>query len=380
MSATEYRIAVPDADLDDLRRRLRGTRWPEAETVQGWDQGVPREYARELVDYWASDYDWRRCEAQLNSWPQVLVEVEGHRIHCIHRRSSRSDARPLVLTHGWPSSMLEFRHLIDGLAEPDSPDVPAFHVVVPSLPGYGFSSKPSATGTTVERIAELWVALMSSLGYDSFLAHGGDWGSLVTTALGQRHGRHCEAIHLTMPLVEPDPETLSHPNAQERSAIAAAEFFQRWESGYMKLQATRPQTLGYALADSPVGQLCWIVEKCFYWTDCEREGRRHPEHALDRDDILDTVSLYWLTNSGASSARLYWESALSPNFDPVRAATGCSMFPKEVLRASERWVRKRFLKLEYWNELPRGGHFPALEVPELLLEEIRRWSSAIAES
>ena len=273
--------------------------------------------------------------------------------------------------------MLEFRHLIDRLTQPTDwggQAEDAFHVVVPSLPGYGFSGKPRNPGTGVQKIAELWIALMARLGHERFLAHGGDWGSLVIQAIATTPGTPCAGIHITLPVVAPDPETLDNPLPEELQALEAFNFYQEWDSGYSKQQSTRPQTLGYGLADSPTGQLAWIVEKYAQWCDCERNGVRHPENAVARDDLLDTAMMYWLTNAGASSARLYWESFNSPDMGEVTLPTGISLFPNEIMRSSERWARKKFLDLVYFNDkIEAGGHFAALEVPETLAGELWRW-------
>lgn len=375
----EFRASFAAEAVDDLRRRLDSTRWPDAETTADWSQGLPLAYTRELADYWRRDYDFSRVTTLLNGWPQQRVELEldgqTHHIHCLHRRSSQPDARPLLITHGWPGSVLEFYKVIDALAEPaahGAVNVPAFHVIAPTLPGYGFSSKPLRAGVSVEAIADLWDALMQELAYERYFAQGGDWGSVVTCALAQRHAPRCGGIHLNMVLAPPDPDTFGELTAAEEQSLARLDNHVRRESSYAQQQATRPQTLGYALADSPVGQLAWIVEKFWAWTDCERKGERHPEHALSRDEILDQVSLYWLTNSAASSARLYWESYQNPNVEAVNVPMGGTLSPKDIFPTSERWARKRFTDLRYWNELPQGGHFAALEQPDVFIEELRR--------
>lgn len=374
-SLTPFRVDIPQQQLDALRARLADTRWPEAETCEGWDQGLPLDYARELADYWQHGYDWRRCEALLNQWPQFRTRLQGLDIHFIHRPSPEPGALPLILTHGWPGSVLEFRKVIDALADPRShggDPADAFHVVVPSLPGYGFSGKPGRSGIGVETIGHMWGELMARLGYSRYVAQGGDWGSMVTQGMALTQREHCAGIHITMPIVSPAADSLQDLTAAEQSALQSMEYYQHWGSGYSKQQSTRPQTLGYALADSPVGQMAWVVEKYFEWTDCERDGRRHPEHAVSRDELLDTVMLYWLTNSGASSARLYWESFHKPDLSTVELPTACSIFPREIFRSSRRWVEQRFTNLIYWNELDRGGHFAALEQPELFAQEVRQ--------
>ena len=377
-SPREFTVAVSDEAIADLRQRLAGTRWPEAETCTGWEQGVPLAYTRDLAEYWRCEYDWRRLEGELNARDQYLVDLEvdgkDHTIHFIHQRSPHADARPLLLTHGWPGSVLEFFKVIDALVDPvahGGSAGDAFHLVIPSLPGYGFSSKPASTGTTVEHIADLWDALMDTLGYDRYFAQGGDWGSVVTAAIGLRHRPRCAGINLNMIIAPPDPDTLAEPTAVEQAALAAMENYAQYDSAYARIQSTRPQTLAYALADSPTGQLAWITEKFWSWTDCERDGVRHPENAITRDEILDFVSLYWFSNSAGSSARLYWESFDTPNMDPMDVPMGGSLFPHDIFMASERWAKQRFRGLCYWNELTRGGHFAALEQPELFAGEMR---------
>ena len=369
-----FTVNVPDSELQALRQRLLQTRWPDRETVQGWEQGVPLDYARELARYWAEDYDWRRFEALLNSWPQFTTEIDGIDIHFIHRRSPEAGALPLVLSHGWPSSVAEFRKVIDKLADPVAHGgraEDAFHVVVPSLPGYGFSGKPTGSGTSVEKIGRMWGQLMARLGYQRYVAQGGDWGSMITQSMGQSETDHCAGIHVTMPIVAPDPDTLGDLTDFEQGALDAMTYYSQSDSGYSRQQSTRPQTLGYALADSPVGQMAWIVEKYHSWMDCERDGVKHPEHVLGRDELLDTVSIYWLSNSAASSARLYWESFGSPNLDPIAMPVGCSIFPGEIFRSSRRWAEQRFSQLIHWNQLERGGHFAAQEVPDVFVTELR---------
>lgn len=374
---TPFQPTVDSDLLDDLRRRLANTRYPDEETVEDWSQGVPLVYIRELVDYWRDDYDGQRVADCLNQWPNFTTMIGDQSIHFIHQRSRHSRATPLLLTHGWPGSVLEFRHVIDRLTDPTQfggSAEDAFHVVVPALPGYGFSGKPRVPGTGIAAIGALWIDLMARLGYSHFVAHGGDWGSLVTQAIAQAPNTPCQGIHITLPVVAPDPETLDAPLPEEVHAMEVFDFYQNWDSGYSKQQSTRPQTLGYGLADSPVGQLAWIVEKYAQWTDCERLGVRHPEHAINRDELLDTVMMYWLTNAGASSARLYWESFNSPDMSPVNLPVGISLFPNELFRTSRRWAEKRFLNLMYFNDkIERGGHFAALEVPDTLTQELRVW-------
>ncbi len=369
-AVTPFRISATDDQLDDLQRRLRATRWPDPETPDDWSQGIPLAYMQELVSYWAGKYDWRAREAALNRFEQFRTTIDGLGIHFIHVRSPHENALPIVITHGWPGSIVEFHKVIEPLTNPtahggEAED--AFHVVCPSLPGYGFSDKPTQPGWGVERIADAWAQLMPRIGYPSYVAQGGDWGAMVTTMIGLRDARHCRGIHLNMPIAPPDPETMSELTEREQQALASMQHYQEWDSGYSKQQSTRPQTLGYGLVDSPAGQAAWILEKFWSWMDCDG----HPENALSRDELLDNVMMYWLPATGASSARLYWESFSQVSMDPVTVPTGCSIFPKEIFRTSRRWAEKRFTNLVYWNEPERGGHFAAFEQPEVFVSEIR---------
>ena len=364
-----FEVAVPDVALADLKERLARTRWPERETVADWDQGVPLAYAQELAAYWREEYDWRRIEERLNALPNYLADVDGLDIHFLHIPSNSPAARPLILTHGWPGSVLEFLDVIDALSAD-------YHLVIPSLPGYGFSGKPAASGWSVERIAAGWDALMRALGYDRYFAQGGDWGSAVTCAIGMNHAGHCAGIHVNMVVGAPPPDLMSDLTATEKAYLARFGWYQAKDSGYSTQQATRPQTLGYALTDSPVGQMAWVVEKFHGWTDCGHNtgGQSvggHPENALSRDAMLDTVSLYWFTASAASSARLYWHSFRNFAAGEIDVPTGCSLFPNEIMRLSRRWAERRYRNIVYWNEVDRGGHFAAWEQPELFAAEVR---------
>ena len=374
---TPFRIEVPQDALGDLRERLGRTRWPEAETVDDWSQGVPLSYLRELCRHWAEDYDWRATERRLNLLPQFRTEVDGLGIHFLHVRSPHPDAFPVLLTHGWPGSVVEFLKVVGPLTDPtahggDAAD--AFHLVIPSLPGYGFSDRPTQPGWGVERIAGAWARLMARLGHRRYGAQGGDWGTSVSTSIAQQDPEHVAGIHLTPPLAPPDPATLDDLTDRERAALASLEHAAEWESGYSQEHATRPQTIGYALVDSPAALCAWIVEKLWAWTD--HDGQL--ETVLTRDQLLDNVMLYWLPGTGASSARLYWESIRQVNrwisgpvTDTVAVPTGCSIFPKELQRPSRRWAERRFLDIRWWNELDKGGHFAAFEQPELFVNEVR---------
>ena len=366
-----FEIHVPDSVLSDLSERLARTRWPEAETVSDWSQGIPLAYVQELCEYWREGYDWRAVEARINAMPQFVTAIDGVAIHFLHVRSPQEDARPLVLTHGWPGSIVEFLKVIGPLSDPtahggDAAD--AFHLVIPTIPGYGFSGKPTSTGWGVQRVAHAWAELMARLGYASYFAQGGDWGAGITVAIGLQDVEHCAGIHTNMPTVGPDRDTMDDLTEQEQDAIKAQQFYQDWDSGYSKQQSTRPQTLGYGLTDSPAGQAAWIVEKFYQWTDCQG----HPENVLSRDELLDNVMMYWINACGASSARLYWESfGRGGGGGDITVPSGVSMFPKEIFRASKRWVERRFKDLRYYNTLDRGGHFAAFEQPELFVGELR---------
>jgi epoxide hydrolase len=355
-----FTIDIAQAQLDDLKERLARTRFPDKEIVDDWDQGIPLAYVRELVDHWQHRYDWRRCEAALNDLPNFLVEIDGLDIHFIHVRSTNPAARPILITHGWPGSVLEFINVIAPLSED-------YHLILPSLPGYAFSGKPDEPGWDVPRIARAWNALMVALGYDRYFAQGGDWGSAVTSAIGEQNLGNCAGIHINTVAGMPPADMMTDLTDFEKAALARIQWYRDKDTGYSIQQATRPQTLGYGLADSPVGQMAWIMEKMHGWTDCNG----HPETVLSRDHMLDNVMLYWLTNSAASSARLYWHSFRSFAAGEIHVPTGCSLFPMELMRLSRRWAEGRYRNIVYWNELPRGGHFAAMEQPELFVAELR---------
>ena len=372
---TEFRVEISETEIADLRRRLAATRWPDAETTGDWNQGIPLAYMQSICDYWANDYDMQRLAQRLNRWPQFRTEIDGLNIHFLHARSPHPDALPLLITHGWPGSVVEFLKVIEPLTDPTrhgGKASDAFHVVCPSLPGYGFSGKPQQTGWNPARIGRAWGQLMQRLGYDKYVAQGGDWGSFVTTCMAQSETAHCLGIHINMPIIMPDAEMMKDITPQEQKAMADMQNYMEWDSGYMKQQSTRPQTLGYGLADSPAGQAAWILEKFWAWTDCGEGEARHPENALSRDELLDNVMLYWLTDSAASSARLYWERTGTPSVESIELPMGCSIFPKELFRTSRRWAGKRFHNIIYWNELDKGGHFAAFEQPDIFVNEIRR--------
>ena len=366
---TPFTINTPEEQLTDLRNRINNTRWAEEECVNDWSQGIPLTYVREIADYWANQYDWRKSEQYLNTFDHFQTNINDLDIHFIHQKSPHPDAYPLIITHGWPGSIVEFHKVLQPLVDPTKHGgkaEDAFHVVCPSLPGYGFSGKPSQSGWGVEKIAETWDQLMVQLGYENYGAQGGDWGAAVTTQIGRNIG-HCDAIHINMPIGRPTPESLQDPTDEEKSALEGLTYYQEWDSGYSKQQSTRPQTLGYGLVDSPVGQMAWIIEKFWSWMDCDG----HPENTLTRDELLDNVMLYWLTASGASSARLYWESFGSfGGGDKVELPTGVASFPKEIIRSPRRWCEESY-NITHWTTMPKGGHFGAFEQPELFINDLR---------
>ena len=364
-----FTIDVADDVLDDLRRRLHNTRWPEAELVDDWSQGIPLSYVREVCDYWADEYDWRAREAALNRFDQFITEIDGVDIHFVHMRSPHENALPLIITHGWPGSIVEFHRVLEPLTDPTahgSDAAHAFHVVVPSLPGFGFSGKPTETGWGVDKIADVFAELMARLGYDRYVAQGGDWGSAITTALGALHPDQCAAIHVTLAMGL-RPKADGDLTREEQRALDRIQYYHDWDSGYSKQQSTRPQTLGYGLVDSPAGQAAWILEKFWAWTDCEG----HPENALTRDELLDNIMFYWVGGSGASSARIYWESFGRGVRHTVSIPSGFSVFPKEIVPPVRKWVDEYYTDIRHWSELDRGGHFAAFEVPDLYLDEVR---------
>ena len=366
-----FTIETDAKEIDDLKQRLSLTRWPDKETPDDWSQGIPLGYMKEIHEYWLNSYDWPSRLAQLNQWPGFKTELDGLEFHFLHIRSESEHAKPLILTHGWPGSFVEFQKVIGPLTNPSAnggDDKDAFHLVVPTLPGFGYSGKPTSPGWNIARIARAWDELMLKLGYDEYFAQGGDWGAIVTQAIGVQNLGHCKGIHVNMAIAPPDPDTMNDLTEQEQSALAGIQFYQDHDSGYSKQQSTRPQTLGYGLADSPIGQAAWILEKFYQWMDCNG----HPENIATRDELLDNVMMYWLPDAAASSARIYWESFGSTGADPIDIPVGCSIFPKEIFRTSERWARKRYSNLVHFEVLDTGGHFAAFEQPETFVDQVRR--------
>ncbi|GAA2678884.1 epoxide hydrolase [Streptomyces aculeolatus] len=390
-SIRPFRISVPDRDLDDLHHRLDRTRWPDELPGAGWDYGVPRDYLRELVRYWRHEYDWRAAEARLNRWPQFMTTIDGADVHFAHIRSPEPGATPLIVTHGWPGSFVEFERIAGPLTDPraygaDSAD--AFHLVLPSIPGFGFSGPTREKGWEHLRVAGAFGELMRRLGYRRYGAQGGDWGAAVSRELGRLYAGDVVGVHLNIipgagATAEPAEAELAALGPAERArTLASWQRFQHWsreKQGYADIQSTRPQTLAYALTDSPVGQLAWIAEKFKEWTD----SADRPEDAVDRDHLLTNVMIYWLTGTAGSAARLYYERAHAAyrGRPPERSATptAYAAFPQEnfvVLRH----LAERTENIVRWTEFDRGGHFAAMEQPELLVGDVRAFFRGLGET
>jgi len=369
-----YSIDIPQSALDDLKERLGHTRWPDELPGAGWNLGVPLDYLKDLTEYWATSYDWRSQEKALNEFPQFTTVLDDQNVHFLHVRSSEPEALPLLITHGWPGSIAEFLEIIDPLVNPvahGGNPADAFHVIAPSIPGFGFSGPTTEPGWDTARVAQAWADLMRRLGYERYGAQGGDTGAMVSPRLGQIDSEHVVGIHVnslvTFPSGQPDELKDLSDGDQKR-----LELMQRWQnelSGYAILQSTRPQTLSYALTDSPVGQLAWIVEKFKDWTD---PAAVLPEDAVDRDRLLTNVSIYWLTATAGSSARIYYEGAKSwgEASEPSGVPTGVAVFPMDV---TIRPIAERAHNIVRWTEFDRGGHFAAMEVPELLVDDVREF-------
>src|SRR5215510_152992 len=362
-----FRINVSEDDLEDLRRRLARTRWPDELPGVGWRYGVPVGYLKELAEYWRTSYDWRKHEVELNSFPQFTTQIDGAIVHFMHVRSNEPDALPLIITHGWPGSIAEFLNVIGPLTDPrahSGDPADAFHLVIPSIPGYGFSGPTRDVGWTTARVAKAWAELMSRLGYERYGAQGGDWGAFVSPELGRIDPDHVVGVHVNaatfgfIPFGSVDADELATFSDVEKARLARLEKFLADMNGYFQIQATRPQTLAYGLSDSPAGQLAWIVEKFKEWTD---SVAKLPEDAVCRDHLLTNVMLYWLTGTAASSARLYYENMHSASWDqPLsRTPTGVAAFAEDV---AIRRYGERGNNIVHWSDFDRGGHFAAMEV------------------
>jgi epoxide hydrolase len=381
-----FEIKIPQEQLDDLKQRIAATRWPDEVPGAGWSRGVPLAYLRELAEYWRTAFDWPAVEARLNLFPQFLTEIDGARVHFLHVRSPEPDALPLILTHGWPGSFTEFLDVVGPLTNPaayggDRAD--AFHVVIPSIPGYAFSGPTRAAGWDVPRVADAWKELMRSLGYTRYMVQGGDWGSPISLRLGLADPEHVAGVHLNMCVTLPpqDPGAFAALDEADLARLAFAGYFQQDGMGWQKIQSTRPQTLAYGLTDSPVGQLAWITEKFKEWSDCDQA----PEDAISRDQLLTNVTIYWLTATAGSSAQLYFESThLDADFLttwggpwPLTMPVGVASFPKDAVRPVRCWAEKILPTLTHWTEFSRGGHFAAMEQPELFVGDIRKFARTL---
>jgi pimeloyl-ACP methyl ester carboxylesterase len=375
-----FRVNVPEEQLVDLRRRIAATRWPDRETVNDRSQGVQLAKFQEVVRYWGTDYDWRKAEAKLNALPQFMTEIDGLDIHFIHVRSKHPNALPVIITHGWPGSVIEQLKVIGPLTDPTAHGgkaEDAFDVVIPSMPGYGFSGKPTGTGWDPDHIARAWAELMKRLGYTRYVAQGGDWGSPVSNAMARHAPAGLLGIHVTLPATVP-PEVAAVLAAggpapaglseKERAAFDTLDTFFKKYRAYAAIMATRPQTIGYALTDSPAGLAAWIYDY----------NNGEPERLLHKDDLLDDITLYWLTNTATSSARLYWESggrsptlAVAQKTAEISLPVAITVFPGELYRAPETWARRAYRNLIYFHEVDKGGHFAAWEQPELFSAELR---------
>jgi microsomal epoxide hydrolase len=365
-----FTVSVADDVLADLAQRLRHTRWPDQIAGIAWENGTDLDYLRDLVSYWADGFDWRAVEARINGWPQGRATIDGQPIHFIHARSDATDALPLLVLHGWPGSIVEMLGVIEPLRQ-------SFHVVCASLPGFGFSGPTSEVGWHPRRIAAAMVQLMERLGYPRFAALGGDWGATVSNYIGLDFPEHLYGLYLTMVAAgPPEGSDGSELREEEKEWVAANAAFFAEESGYLQIQATRPQTLAYGLTDSPAGLAGWIVEKLRAWSDCGGDL----ESAISRDDILANITLYWVTGTANSAARIYLEAMRAGQLQPIASRievpTGCAIFPKETVRSPRAWAEQAW-DVRHWTEMPRGGHFAALEVPDLLVPDVRAFYAGL---
>lgn len=377
-----FQFDFPEAELTDLRRRINATRWPEREPVNDHSQGVPLATMQKLASYWGTDYDWSKCEAKLKALPHFITEIDGLDIHFIHVRSQHENALPLIVTHGWPGSIIEQLKIIGPLTDPTAhggTEADAFHLVIPSLPGYGFSGKPDQTGWNPVRIAHAWSVLMERLGYTRYVAQGGDWGAIVVDQMGVQAPAGLLAIHTNMPCTVPDEISKTIPggtppadlSADEKNAWHQLDFFFTLDVAYAQEMGTRPQTL-YGVADSPIGLASWILDHDARSLALIARSFDGVPEGLSRDDVLDNITFYWLTNTGVSSSRLYWENKL-PFFAPknVTIPVAVSVFPDDIYAAPRSWAEKAYPNMIHFNRLDKGGHFAAWEQPELFVDEVR---------
>ena len=377
-----FSICITDEEIADLHRRLDNIRWPDQLNDADWSYGTDLEYLRDLCSYWRNEFDWRAQEKALNRFDQFLMEVDGQTLHFIHQRSRHENAKPIILTHGWPGSVVEFLKVIEPLTDPEAHGgtaEDAFHVVSASLPGFGFSPAATSSGMGPRRIAGMQAKLMAELGYDSYIAQGGDWGAMISTEMGRQDPQHCRGVHLNMVFASP-PEGEDNPmdgvTEAEAQAMQQSEHFSKEGMGYFHIQSTKPQTLAYALNDSPVGLAGWIVEKFRAWSDCDGEVER----SFTKDELLTNIALYWFTSTPGSSARIYYETMHSEqDTSRVEVPTGAVIFPAELIKAPRRWAESAY-NIVHWSEMKKGGHFAAMEVPELFVQDVRAFAAILRKS
>ncbi|MFM8863090.1 MAG: epoxide hydrolase family protein [Acidimicrobiia bacterium] len=385
MAPEPFTIHVPDAVLDDLHRRLDATRWPDQAPGEAWSLGIPVDVVRTAVDHWRTRYDWRAREARMNAWPNFVTEAAGERVHVIHVRSPHADATPIVLTHGWPGSFVEFLDVLDPLTDPTAHGgraEDAFHVVVPSMPGYGFSGPTVQPGFHVDRVADAVAEVMAQLGYDRYIAQGGDWGAIVTRRLGEAYPDRLLGVHVNMLFAFPGPDddAMAGVTDAEKARMGAAGARIADGTGYMSIQSTRPQTLAYGLTDSPAGLAAWILEKFHAWSDLEPGGL---DATFGWDRLLDNLTVYWVTNTAGSAARLYAESTRAGNgaaqawTGRVDVPTGHAVYPYELLQTPRAWADRRY-RIVHWTEQDRGGHFAAFERPDAFVADLRAYRAVVA--
>ncbi|MDG2114162.1 MAG: epoxide hydrolase [Actinomycetota bacterium] len=369
-----FQIDIDDDAITDLQNRLDRTRFPQQIDGIGWDMGTELETLRSLCDHWRHDFDWRAAEALLNEWPQFVTEIDGERLHYAHIRSVEADAMPLVITHGWPGSISEFLDIVGPLTDPASHggrSEDAFHVVLPSIPGFGFSGPTSSRGNSPQRIAGMISNLMAQLGYDRYLAQGGDWGAIITSHMGRIDAEHLAGIHVNMPVVPPQPS--DDPTPAELEALEAESYYRNVDSGYGTIQGTKPQTIGYSLNDSPAGLAAWIVEKFRQWSDCDGDVFS----SFTPDQLLTNISIYWFTQTAHSSARIYFEQRNTARpTDRIEVPTAVARFPKEIFLPPRTWCEAGY-NISRWTDFGRGGHFAAMEVPHLLVGDIRAFAASL---
>lgn len=376
MKTTPFKVNIPDEDIADLKDRLARTRFPDELNDEKWSYGTSLAYLKDLCQYWQNEFDWRKVESELNRFDQFHTVVDGLKIHFMHVRSRHENARPMMITHGWPGSVLEFLDIIPPLVDPEAHGgtaADAFHVVCPSMPGYGFSQAATVPGMNPAAIARLQVQIMKGLGYRGYIAQGGDWGSMVSCEMARADEKNCAGLHLNM-LVAMPPKSDSGGAAdmtdEEAARMQRSEDFSKEGMGYYHIQSTRPQTLSYALTDSPAGQAAWIVEKFRDWSDCGGDV----ESVYSKDRLLANISLYWFSATAGSSARLYYETVHGGMEMPyISVPTGAALFPGELMRAPRKWADAAY-NIVHWESYPRGGHFAAMEVPDLLVEDIRKFN------